>query len=376
MRRLENNYDLKYSFTALKEFLQSKGWNLRSRDDYGYIIFSPADAEGKRLKYLLPEEKSRDFLPMSLSIIEGISSVERTTFQSTVDEFKEYLSNSLVAYQTAMKLKFGDKDFHVISLQESEDLARNTRTALAHAIDNEIKCTTYRRKASNQAIALSQDFQVGHQKGSFVYVVKSPLVPFQTSFENIHRDLSLSSRGIVRIAKGMQWMSLNPESVEDLEELTIASSFGFNANIAEYLSQIFKSVSTPDRFFMFNINSEYAKQMNIDRFTYKIGNKDIENLEKIYEVLSKPKEEVYVLKVAVTKLHSENPKQASAYHKVTVKIEDGSKIFKGKKIVIDIPVDLYFKALKAHENDKSMTLTGRFQVIGTDIDLKELKSLA
>ncbi|QDK43871.1 hypothetical protein DOM22_01180 [Bdellovibrio sp. ZAP7] len=377
MRRIENKYDLNYSFTSLKEFLEGKGWAFVQKDDGVFVVASPADKEGKKLRYLIPDDKSDNFMPVTLNLIEGIGAVDGTSALGIVDEFKTYLSNSLVAYQTSMKFKFGDKDFNVISLLESENLAKSTRAALAHSIDNEIKQATFRYKPSLKAIELSQEFQVGHQKGSFIYVVKSPLEPFQTSFDNVHTDLSLSSRGIVRIAKGMQWMtSAATEKLESLEELTIASAEGFNANIAECLSNVFKAVDTPERYFMFNINSGYAAKMKINQVSFKVENKDIENLERIHDILSKPREEVYVLSVSITKLNSENPKQISFSRKVTARIEGGERNFRNKKIEMELPIDLYMKALKAHEAGSQMTLTGKFQVIGNSIELMDLKSLA
>lgn len=375
MRRIENKFNLTYSTTSLKEFLEGRGWTFLNKEDGSYVVVSPADKSGNKLKYRIPEERSENFLPISLSVLEGVGVVEKTSVLSIVDEFKAYLADNLVAYQTAMKFKFGDKDFNVISLLESELLARATRSALAHSIDNEIKHTTFRYKPSPKAIELSQHFQVGHQKGSFIYVVKSPLEPFQTTFENVHNDLSLSSRGIVRIARGMQWMRSEPDSLDSVEELTIASAQGFNANIADSLATVFKAVATPEKYFMFNINSAYAARLEITQQSYKIEYKDIENLEKIHDILSKPKEEIHVLTVSITKLNSENPKQVSFSRRVTARIESGDRNFRNKKIEMELPIDLYMKALKAHESGAKMTLTGKFQIIGTSIELTDLRSL-
>lgn len=355
----------------LREFLSRSGWTFRDLDD-SFIASSPKDKDGNRLSYLLPLHNSSDLRKLAISVLEGASIASNCTMDNMLKNFSNYLENSLTAFQANMRLKFGDHFHNSISLQEAENISKHSRLAIAHSIETINSPVVYRPNISKNSKELSKSFAVGQERGSYIFVISTPLDTHQPAFSITP---GIYAQAILRIAKGFQWLSDNPDKTDDYDEVARASSNGLNANIAQHLAKLFKSVSITEKQFLFNFNAAFAQQEGLTRLNFPVSNQQIKSLESIYDLLSKPNIKDLSFQVRIVKLSSKNPNQESFKHKVTAEITSGDSTFVGKELTFDIPQELYLKAYEVHGQSRTMTLKGDFEIFGPKIKLLKLKDL-
>lgn len=363
---------------SLREFLESAGWEMSEREN-GILFVSRPDNKDVRLRYLLPLEQSSDFEFYVSNLLKGAAIVNGTTFDETVRQLQEFSRDQTVAKQTTFRIKIGRESKHSLELSEAELLLHHARLALAHSWGcEEADYYDYKKRPSPTASEASQHFEFAQtQQGSFVIVIRaSRSTVEQMSFKTVPAVTDPQARSILRIARGLDWLSHHsvPTTYEDAFG---KAKDGLNASMAQHLIKISDAVNGQQCELFFEFNRDITSQLRPENVRFSLSPKLVSRLTDLYRVLTQSEEEALTLNAKVIGLDSRNPQQAKLKHRITIEIvrPAGDFEIKNRRLTIAVDQTQYQRAWRAHGAGKLIRIAGLFKRVGKGLECQEVLSL-